>query len=41
MMMAEIIKNRIFLDSDDVNKLDAIMDVTAHDADPWECQAAG
>mmetsp|Transcript_13467 Transcript_13467/g.29647 ORF Transcript_13467/g.29647 Transcript_13467/m.29647 type:complete len:770 (+) Transcript_13467:1-2310(+) len=33
MMMAEIIKNRIFLDSDDVNKLDAIMDVTAHDAE--------
>ena len=41
MMMAEIIKNRIFLDSDDVNKLDAIMDVTAHDADPWNCQPSG
>ena len=35
MMMAEVVKNRIFLDSDDVNKLDAIMDVTAHDAEPW------
>jgi len=33
MMMAEVVKNRIFLDSDDVNKLDAIMDVTAHDAE--------
>eukprot|EP00435_Cladocopium_sp_Y103_P005389 s2299_g1.t2 len=33
MMLAESIKIRIFLDSDDVNKLDAIMDVTAHDAE--------
>ena len=34
-MLAQWIKDRIFLDSDDVNKLDAIMDVTAYDSDPW------
>jgi len=31
-MLAQWIKDRIFLDSDDVNKLDAIMDVTAYDS---------
>ena len=32
-MLQNMIQNRIFLDSDDVSKLDAIMDVTA-----WDCE---
>ena len=31
-MMMDVIADRIFLDSDDVNKLDAILDVTSNDA---------
>ena len=33
MMMADTISNRVFLDSDDVNKLDSILDVTSRDTD--------
>eukprot|EP00435_Cladocopium_sp_Y103_P016147 s1465_g4.t1 len=33
MLLTGIIKDRIFLDSDDVNKLDAIIEVTA-----WDCE---
>jgi len=32
MMLSEVISSRVFLDSDDVNKLDAIIDVTAWDS---------
>lgn len=33
MMMADTISNRVFLDSDDVNKLDSILDVTSRDTE--------
>ena len=35
MLMTDVIKNRIFLDSDDVNKLDQILNVCSYDTDAW------